>query len=67
MPTGQVLAVGKFEGPFRDRPVLYDAMEKYLLDHQLIKIGVAYEKYLSPLPVSDSSIVKMELTYPLRY
>jgi hypothetical protein len=67
MPTGQFLAVGQFEGPFRDRSDLYSAVEKYLSDHQLVRLGVPFEKYLSPLPVSDSSIIKIELSYPLRY
>ncbi len=66
LPTGQFLAVGQFEGPFRDRSVLYKAIEKYLSDHQFIRIAVPYEKYLSPLPATDSSIVKITLSYPLR-
>ena len=66
MPRNQVLAVGTYEGPFANRMMAYPAMDKYILDHQLVKAGVCYEKYLSPLPVSDSSIVKIELSYPLR-
>jgi effector-binding domain-containing protein len=66
MPGNQVLAVATYEGPFADRLKAYPAMEKYIFDHQLVTAGVCYEKYLSSLPVSDSSIVKIELTYPLR-
>ncbi|MDR3711566.1 MAG: GyrI-like domain-containing protein [Puia sp.] len=67
MPTGQALAVARFEGPFRDRLKAYEAMEKYIPDHELIKLGVCFEKYLSPLPQSDSSVIQIELSYPLRF
>jgi effector-binding domain-containing protein len=67
LPAGQVFAAGYFEGPFGNRHSLYLAMKKYLFDHQLIRAAACYEKYLSPLPVSDSSMIKMELLYPLRY
>jgi hypothetical protein len=66
MPPGQILAVTYFEGPFRDRPKVYEAMKKYISDKQLIRFSVCFEKYLSPLPASDSSIIKMELAYPIR-
>lgn len=65
LPSGQYLAVGHYEGRFRDRAALYAAMEKFLLDHQLMKRGLPFEKYLSPLPDSDSSTIRMELSYPL--
>ena len=65
-PAGQPLAVGTFKGIYRDRSLLYAAMEKYIPDHQLIKVGLPFEKYSSPLPVSDSSVVAFELCYPLR-
>lgn len=66
LPSRQYLAVAHYEGRFRDKPSLYEAMGKFLFDHQLIKNGLPFEKYLSPLPTSDSSIVKLELSYPLR-
>jgi hypothetical protein len=66
LPSHQYLAVATFEGRFRDMPSLYKAVEKFLFDHQLIKNSLPFEKYLSPLPTSDSSIVKVELSYPLR-
>ena len=67
LPSGQILLTGYFQGPFFNRPLLYKAMEKYLLDHQLVKGGASFEKYLSPLPLSDSSMIQVELSYPLRY
>ncbi len=65
-PAGQPLAVATFKGIYRDRSLLYAAMEKYIPDHQLIKVGLPFEKYSSTLPVSDSSVVAFELCYPLR-
>src|SRR5258708_2690781 len=65
-PAGQPLAVGTFKGLYRDRSLIYTAMEKYIPDHQLIKVGLPFEKYSSALPVSDSSVVTLELCYPLR-
>jgi hypothetical protein len=66
LPSHQYLAVGHYEGRFRDRPALYAAMVKFLFDHELIRDGLPFEKYLSPLPTSDTSIIKLELSYPLR-
>ncbi len=66
LPGNQVLVSGVYEGAFRDRFAAYRAMEKYLYDHQLLTVSADFERYLSPLPVSDSSIIKIELIYPLR-
>jgi len=66
LPPTQVVAIADFEGPFRDRSKVYQAMKKYFIDKELIKSGVCFEKYLSPLPISDTSIIKMELVYPIR-
>lgn len=67
MPSGQVLLTGQYAGPFGKRYMLYEAMEKYIVDHQLVKGGACFEKYLSPLPASDISEINIELSYPLRY
>ena len=66
MPGKQPVAIGYFEGRFGDRLPVYEVMIKFLADHQLTRMGVAFEKYDSPLPTSDSSIIKMQLIYPLR-
>lgn len=62
----QMLAVGTFKGLYRDRPRLYQTMEKYLSDHQLMRMALPYERYSSALPVTDTSTVSFELCYPLR-
>ena len=63
--SGQLMAVGYYEGSFIGRIDLYKAIDKFLAEHDFIKGGAAFEKYLSPLPVNDSSIIKIELYYPL--
>ena len=63
--SGQLMAAGYYEGPFIGRSDLYKAMDKFLAEHDFIKGGSAFEKYLSPLPVNDSSTIKIELYYPL--
>ena len=66
LPMGTVLAIAHYEGEFRNKGAVYKAVEKYLSDHKLFKGAAPYEKYLSSLPVSDSSIIKIDLCYPLR-
>jgi hypothetical protein len=65
LPSGQFLAVGQFEGRFRDRTACYAAMEKFLSDHQIVRRGLPFETYYSPLPDSDSSLVKITISYPV--
>lgn len=66
LPATQILAVGHYEGLYKNRPALYKAMQAYLTDHQLQLIGACYEQYLSPLPTSENDSVKIDLCYPLR-
>ena len=66
LPAAQIVAIADFEGRFADRPKVYEAMRKYLLDKELVKGSVCFEKYLSPLPQSDTSIIKMKLIFPIR-
>ncbi len=67
IPAVEYIVIAHFEGRFGDRARVYGAINKYVADNQLIRIGVSFEKYLSPLPVSDSSVIRMDLCYPLRY
>jgi hypothetical protein len=62
---GQIMVIGHYEGPFYKRYELYNAMDQFMIDHQFIKGGASYEKYVSQLPESDSSVTKIELYYPL--
>ncbi|MBS1668369.1 MAG: hypothetical protein JST58_13415 [Bacteroidetes bacterium] len=66
MPGKQPVAIAYYEGRFGERLPIYEVMIKFLADHQLSRMGVGFEKYVSPLPTSDSSMVKMQLIYPLR-
>ncbi len=65
-PPTQILAVGHFEGLYKNRLALYKAMQAYLTDHQLQLIGACYEQYLSPLPTNENDSIKIDLCYPLR-
>ncbi|HEV2481074.1 MAG TPA: hypothetical protein VGS79_15470 [Puia sp.] len=65
LPSTLGLVAGQYEGPFHDRTGLYRAMEKFIADHRLAKRGLPFERYLSPLPSTDSSMVKIELLYPV--
>jgi hypothetical protein len=63
--NGQIMVIGHYEGPFYKRFEIYNAMDRFMIDHQFIKGGAGYEKYVSNLPVSDSSVTKIDLYYPL--
>ena len=67
LPGKAALATGYYKGPFRDRTALYQAMEKYLTDHQLAKRALPYETYHSPFPDSDSANIDIQLSYPVAH
>jgi effector-binding domain-containing protein len=62
---GRVL-VGIYEGKFSERNKIYVAMSKYLENHTLAPPAGPFERYLNDsIPSSESSIVKIELNYPV--
>jgi hypothetical protein len=65
LPSRATLAIGHYAGPFQGRTALYQAMEKYLLDHQLAKRALPYETYRSPFPASDTATIEIDLSYPV--
>ena len=65
LPAKAALATGHYTGPFRDRTALYQAMEKYITDHQLAKRALPYETYHSPFPDADSANIDIQLSYPV--
>jgi hypothetical protein len=67
LPSTLGLVAGEYEGAFRDRIRLYTAMEKFITDHALAKHGLPYERYLTSLPTSDSSYIKIRLLFPVSY
>lgn len=67
LPSTLGLVVGEYQGAFRDRTGLYKAMEKFITDHALAKHGLPYERYLTSLPTSDSSYIKIRLLFPVSY
>jgi hypothetical protein len=67
LPSTVGLVVGRYEGRFDLRTGIYTAMERFISDHALMKISLPYERYHSALPVSDSSIIKIDLLFPVTY
>ena len=67
IPFASKVLYAYFEGKFSERKAVYSAMEKYILDFNLEKAALPYEKYVNDiLPVSDSEQIKIEVFYPLR-
>ncbi len=65
MPGGKVL-VGDYKGKYSERQQLYNAMEKYMQDHALLKQIAPFERYLdNKPPASDDDIINMQLNYPV--
>jgi len=67
LPSTVGLVVGRYEGRFDLRTGIYTVMERFISDHALMKISLPYERYHSPIPMSDSSIIKIDLIYPVTY
>ncbi len=67
LPSTLGLVVGRYEGRFDLRTGIYAAMERFITDHALMKTALPYERYHSAIPLSDSSIIKMDLIYPVTY
>jgi effector-binding domain-containing protein len=67
IPFASKVLYAYFEGKFSERKAVYSAMEKYILDFNLEKAALPYEKYVNNiLPASDSEQIKIEVFYPLR-
>jgi hypothetical protein len=67
VPSTLGLVVGRYEGRFGLRTGIYTAIERFITDHALAKRGLPYERYHSAFPVSDSSIIKIDLMFPVTY
>ncbi|SDP99216.1 effector-binding domain-containing protein [Mucilaginibacter sp. OK268] len=65
MPGGKWL-VGDYKGKYSGRQQLYNAMEKYMQDHALLKQIAPFERYLdNKPPASDDDIINMQVNYPV--
>jgi len=65
MPGGKWL-VGDYKGKYSGRQQLYNAMEKYMQDHSLLKQIAPFERYLdNKPPASDDDIINMQVNYPV--
>src|ERR1700754_1704058 len=67
VPSTVGLVVGRYEGRFGLRSGVYTAIERFLTDNALLKVGLPYERYHSALPVSDTSIIRIDLIFPVTY
>jgi effector-binding domain-containing protein len=66
MPAKGRMLVGQYQGPYAGLNQLYSAMQKYMSDKGLLRIGAVYEKYLSlPKSSEDSLHMKIELHFPV--
>jgi effector-binding domain-containing protein len=66
LPAKGNVLVGNYEGKFSDRKKIYLAMSKYVTDHTFAPVAESFERYLNDsIPSSDSSIIKIELNYPI--
>ncbi len=66
LPAKGNVLVGNYEGRFADRKNIYQAMSKYLTDHALAIPAESFERYLNDIiPDSDSSMINIELNYPI--
>ena len=66
LPAKGNVLVGNYEGSFSERKNIYHAMSKYLTDHTLAVPAESFERYLNDsIPSSDSSMIRIELNYPV--
>jgi effector-binding domain-containing protein len=66
LPAQGNVIVGNYEGKFSERRKIYLAMIRYMADHTLTAPAESFERYLNDsIPLSDSSMIKMELNYPV--
>jgi effector-binding domain-containing protein len=66
LPAKGNVLVGNYEGKFSDRKKIYFSMTKYLTDHTLSIPAESFERYLNDsIPLSDSSMIRIELNYPV--
>ena len=65
MPHGRML-VGDYLGPYEKISQLYAAMNRYLVDKQLSRVAMIYEKYFNePRTREDSAQMKIKIYYPI--
>lgn len=64
VPAKQFLLVGKYEGVYAKKSAIYNAMSLYMMDNNIPNKAVFERFEIGKIPVSDSSIVKMELCFP---
>lgn len=66
MPSGGNILVARYKGRYNASKTVYDALQKYVFDNTLSSVFTPFERYLDKrIPKNDSSIVDMEVFYPI--
>lgn len=66
MPPGGKMVTAVYTGQYKEKEMVYDAMEKYIADNEFKIVSLPYEKYLdNKIPINDSSIVRLKFYYPV--
>lgn len=66
MPQGGKILTAMYTGPYGNIRKVHKSLQQYIRDKSLRKIALSYEKFFSdPLPANDSTIVKVQVCYPV--
>lgn len=66
LPKQSRIVAAYYEGKFANRQDVYNAVDKYILEHNLHKASLPFEEYVdNVLPASESAQVKFILHYPI--
>ena len=66
MPPGGNMITASYKGMYKNRMLVFRALEQYVSDHELSKASLPYESIIdNRIPVSDSSTVEIKFFYPV--
>lgn len=66
MPYGKNLLEAAFQGPFGNVYKVYEALETFKTDRQLVSMAIPFQKFMSDgYDFSDSQVVQMKVYYPI--
>jgi effector-binding domain-containing protein len=66
MPFGKKLLEANFQGPYGDVGKVYQALETFKSDHNLITMAIPFQKFMNEgYDFSDSQLVQMKVYYPI--
>jgi len=66
MPYGKKLLVLDYEGPYGKTKDLYDILEEYKRNNNLVSMAIPFQKFITPgYGFADSQVVKSRISYPI--